>query len=258
MAKLALAIGEGSQIGADWASVRVATRTGREAYRALGSPVALYRLLAQKQLSFVGIGRMEGVSFVSPELQECSVIEYRPLPAPVAGTPDEASTPGVSRYLPITDERFDELLREVRPNVPALGIAEVGATFEVARPLDSFPEVRTEVFRRWDFRCAITDTQFSENDTVGLRVVPIRPRESGGMMVPENYLPLVEIAEHAWRSGVIGVTDSMDIVGVLNRLDPDLLGAMPKDGKLILPSDPAHAPSMASLVWHWTHVFKKS
>lgn len=255
MAKLALAVGEGSQLGADWASVRVSPRSGREVYRNLGGLVLLYQLVPKKGLSYLGAGRVEGVEYVSADIQSCRIADYRPFATPVDGTADEASAPGAVRYLPLDDARYEELVRELRVELGTPGMGDVGTAYSPLRPVDDFPNVRTEVLRRWEYRCAVTETQFATSDASALRVVPIRPRERGGQLVAENYLPMVELAERAWRSGAISVSDALEFVAVMDRLDADLLEAMPQNGKLVLPPAPEHAPSRESLAWHRANIF---
>jgi predicted restriction endonuclease len=156
--------------------------------------------------------------------------------------------------LALPDERFSELIEAGQSPPTDLAAEEAAVAFAARRPTDGYLEVRSEVLKRWGYRCAVTDTQFA-GEAPELRLVPIRPRDRGGPLHAANYLPMVELAEHAWRAGAISVTETCEFVAVMDRLDPDLLAAMPPDGRLIVPEDPALRPDSAHLAWHRANVF---
>jgi hypothetical protein len=66
---------------------------------------------------------------------------------------------------------------------------------------------------------------------------------------------MVELAERAWVTGVISVGPAFDFLAVQNRLNPNLLEAMPQSGKLIVPGDPAEWPDAECLAFHRTRIF---
>jgi predicted restriction endonuclease len=158
--------------------------------------------------------------------------------------------------LTLPDERYGRILDAGTAAIDKSQLAEAALPFQAERaPTDAYLKVRAEVLRRWNYCCAVTDTQFASGEAPELRLVAIRPRERGGPLHAGNYLPMVERAERAWLTGGISVTDQYELVAVLDRLDPELLAAMPPDGKLIVPRDPALRPDPEHLAYHWTYVF---
>jgi len=159
--------------------------------------------------------------------------------------------------LTLSDERYAEIIAAATPGAPATAeAAEAHFSFEAEHaPMDAYLAVRAEVLRRWNYCCAITDTQFAEGLAPELRLVPIRPREMGGPLHASNYLPMVELAERAWLTGGISATDDLEIVAVMDRLDPDLLAAMPPNGRLVVPADAALRPDIGHLAYHRSYIF---
>lgn len=255
MAKLALAVDDDAQLGFDRAVLFVDARTAQVAFRRLGETVLLYRRDGQ-ELRFFARGRINAIEEPERGRFGCRIKALVRFDIPVDGA-IEAKVPGVRRMLALPDERYAEIVEAGTPAAgAALGAAEAISSFDTERaPVDAYLAVRAEVLRRWNYCCAITDMQFASGEAQELRLVPIRPREMGGPLHASNYLPMVEIAERAWLTGGIAVTDDLEFVAVMDRLDPDLLAAMPPDGKLIVPNDPALRPDAEHLAYHRTYVF---
>lgn len=254
VAKLALAADEGAQLGFDRAVLLVDSRTAATAFKQLGETILVYRRSGDG-LSFFGLGRLAAIEEPDSGRFSCRIKEFRRFDLPVAGV-DEARAPGARRMLMLADERYDQILEAGTATADASELAEAAQPFQAERAAtDAYLQVRAEVLRRWNYSCAVTDTQFAPGLAPELRLVAIRPREMGGPLHAGNYLPMVELAEHAWLTGGIAVTDGLDFVAVLDRLDPDLLAAMPQDGKLIVPRDPALRPDPEHLAYHRTYVF---
>ena len=254
MAKLALAVEDDAQLGFDRAVLLVDERTALAASRRLGETVVLYRRDGQ-ELRFFARGRINAIEEPENGRFSCRLKALVRFDIPVGGA-TEARAPGVRRMLTLADERYDEILAVGTAAAAVLPkAAEAQFSPPLPPPVDAYLAVRAEVLRRWNYCCAITDTQFASGEAPELRLVPIRPREMGGPLHASNYLPMVEIAERAWLTGGISVTDDLDFVAVMDQLDPDLLAAMPPSGKLIVPSDPALRPDPEHLAYHRTYVF---
>lgn len=253
MAKLALAVDDEAKLGFERAVVLVDERAALSVARHLGEPVLLYRRDPQG-LQFFARGRISALEEPESGSFGCRIKSLMRFDIPVDGAA-EARAPGVRRMLTLSDERYAEIIAAATPDAPA-GAAEAHFSFEAEHaPMDAYLAVRAEVLRRWNYCCAITDTQFPEGLAPELRLVPIRPREMGGPLHAGNYLPMVEPAERAWLTGGISVTDDLEIVAVMDRLDPDLLAAMPPSGRLVVPDDAALRPDAGHLAYHRTYIF---
>lgn len=255
MAKLALAVDDDAQLGFDRAVLFVDARTATAAARRLGEMALLYRREAQG-LRFFARGRINAIEEPENGRYGCRLKALVRFTVPVDGS-TEAKVPGVRRMLTLPEERYVEVLEIGTAGIrPIPGDREAKPSFEAERaPLDAYLAVRAEVLRRWNYCCAITDMQFAAGEAPELRLVPIRPREMGGPLHASNYLPMVELAERAWLTGGLSVTEDLEFVAVMDRLDPDLLEAMPPDGKLVVPNDPALRPDAEHLAYHRTYVF---
>lgn len=255
MAKLALAVDDDAQLGFDRAVLFVDARTALTAARSLGETVLLYRRDGE-ELRFFARGRINAVEEPENGRFGCRIKALTRFLVPVDGAV-EARAPGVRRMLTLTDERHAAILKTGMPAGEALvGAAEANASFQVERaPVDAYLAIRAEVLRRWNYCCAVTDMQFAQGEAPELRLVPIRPREMGGPLHAGNYLPMIELAERAWLTGGLSVTEDLEFVAVMDRLDANLLEAMPADGKLIVPAEPALQPDAEHLAYHRTYVF---
>lgn len=258
MAKLALAIGMGSELGDRRALLGVDTRASREAYSNLGERVLIYQFADKVLLGFIGSGTITGVNLTSDGFRLVTVDPYSPFATPIFGEA-ELVAPGARRMLRLGEDRYEEILELARVPVPA-GAAEAPMLLHDSPSLDTYIAIHDQVLRTWGYRCAVTGRRFRPGSRPhpNLRVVAIRPRELGGPLHVNNYLPMVEQAERAWLTGTIAVTAEWNFVAVLDRLDPDLLDAMPKSGRLILPDDSADYPDPALLGWHRNNVFGRA
>lgn len=258
MVKLALAIGEGSELGESRALLGVDQRTAREAFARLGERVLVYQFADKVFLGFVGSGTVTGVNLTSDGFRLVTVDQYRRFAAPVIGAA-ELGAPGARRMLRLGDERYEEIVGLAKASDFA-GAAEAAVQLQDAPSLAVYLAIHDQVLRTWDCRCAVTGRQFEPGPRPHphLRVVAIQPRERGGPLHVRNYLPMVETAERAWLTGAISVTPASDFVAVLNQLDPDLLEAMPRSGRLVMPGDETAWPDPELLGWHFSHVFGRS
>jgi hypothetical protein len=256
LVRLALALGEGAELGGQMALV-VDQRVLREAFNQLGETVLIYRYVSGVLLHFVGRGTVTGTSLSADGTWLVTLDPYIAFPAPVLGEA-ELGVPGARRMLRLSADRWREIERLAEVG-DFTGAEEASLPFAIddAPPLQTFLKLHDQVLGAWGYRCAVTGQVFASRERPHpmLRLVPIRPRELGGPMHVSNYLPMIEMAERAWLSGAIGVTEDLDFVAVLNRLDPSLLEAMPRSGKLIVPDDPDQQPDQALLAWHFASMY---
>ena len=255
---MALAIGEGSELGKSRAMVAVGRRTSRDAFASLGDRVLVYQFADRLLLDFVGSGMVAGIHMTSDGFRLVTVDPYAPFANPVFGE-TELAQPGARRSLRLADDRYAEILEQAKHS-DLTGASEAPARIYDSPSLDTYLAIHDQVLRAWNYRCAITGQQFQPGARPHpyLRVVAIRPRELGGPLHVRNYMPMVESAEHAWLTGGIGVTHLGEFVAILDRLDDKLLEAMPLSGKLVMPEDQANWPDSDHLAWHFANVFGRS
>lgn len=255
LVKLALAIGEGSELGQSRALIGVDQRVSREAFSNLGERVLVYQFVDKTLLDFVGSGMVAGINATSDGFRLVTVDPYSPFANPVFGE-TELAAPGARRFLRLSDDRYEEIL-QLASESDLAGASEAPARIYDSPSLETYLAIHDQVLRAWDYRCAITGQQFQPGTRPHphLRVVAIRPRELGGPLHVKNYLPMVEKAEHAWLTGGIAVTHLGEFVAILDRLDDKLLEAMPLSGKLVMPRDHANWPDSELLAWHFANIF---
>jgi hypothetical protein len=258
LVKLALAIGEGSELGERRALLGVDQRASREAFSNLGQRVLVYQFADQVLLDFVGSGTVAGVNFTSDGFRLVTVDPYAPFATPVFGEA-ELAEPGARRMLRLGEDRYEEIMALAKVSDLA-GASEAPARIYDSPSLETYLAIHDQVLRAWGYRCAVTGRQFrpGQRPHPHLRVVAIRPRELGGPLHVKNYMPMVELAEWAWLTGAIAVTPLGNFVAILDQLNPDLLEAMPKSGKLVVPVDSADWPDPTLLAWHFNNVFGRS
>lgn len=257
MPYLALAVADETELGATAGWLTIEPRIASTVQRELGTTALLYRRIGAAGLSYFASARLAAVRAPQAGGRQCELEALRWFPAPIADA-GEGTAPGARRSLTLRAARFAEVLEAAGlTDTGELSEAAAGASFGDATTPEDYLRIYTEVMRRWGHRCAVTDVQFASSEGLhpSLRLVPIRPRALGGPLRPGNFLPMVELAERAWVTGVIGVGPQRDFLAVQNRLDPDLLEAMPQDGKLIVPDDPAEWPDAECLAFHRTRIF---
>ncbi|WP_417309385.1 hypothetical protein [Devosia sp.] len=254
MAKLALAVEQENWIGAGQVSVPIDRRTQSSAARQLANSVLLYRRLDTAGIIYVGEGRVAALHAHDDDHVEVVLNPYRAFDDEIlAGS--EAGGPGARRSIELTNAEYARIV-SAAPLSGSEGALE-DAVAHSDGGLSAYTTLHDEVLRRWDYRCAITELSFAREGRPhpNLRIVAIRPREWGGPLDPANYLPLVPLAEQAWRNGVISLTDSFEIVTVLSQLGDDLREALPQSRCLLLPEDSAFWPAVEHVSFHRLHVF---
>lgn len=256
MVKLALAIGEGSELGESRALIGVDKRASREAFANLGERVLVYQFADKVLLDFVGSGIVTGVNLTSDGFRLAAVDPYTPFATPIFGDP-ELAAPGARRTLRLDEDRYEQIMELAKVSALA-GAAEAPARLYDSPSLETYLAIHDQVLRAWNYRCAVTGQQFSPGGRPHpqLRVVAIRPREFGGPLHVKNYLPMVEPAERAWQIGAIAVTSFGAFMAIFDRLDGELRRSV--QGKLTMPENPADWPDSGELAWHFAHTFGRS
>lgn len=256
MAKLALAVGEASRpsvlLGAQ-VVLSLDRRTADAAAKAGGRDILLYELVQDDVVHYLARGHVAQLTYQGDrDPIQCRIDRVQPfLETVVSGA--ETKLTRVKAMLALTDERFADIMKT--DAAPAV-VANEAAVAPPRPSPQTYATIGRQVLERWDYRCAITGERFPGATGAGsdLHLVPIRPRELGGPLHARNFLPLVDLAAEAWRSGVIGVDADLNIRAQQNRLSPDLLERVCRDGKLLVPDDPDLGPDPAFLAYHWLYV----
>lgn len=253
---LALAVADEFELGAEAGLLTIEPRIASAVQRELGTTVLLYRRVGSTDVSYLAWARLAALRAPEAGGRQCQLeaLGWFDNPVPGAG---EGAAPGARRSLSLSAERFGEVL-DAAGGPRAGGLSEVAnLVFGGATRPEDYLRIHNEVMRRWGFRCAVTDVQFAAGRGLhpDLRLVAIRPRELGGPLDVRNFLPMVEMAEHAWVTGAISVGPEFDFVAVQNRLAAELLEAMPPSGKLIVPDNPDEWPDADCLAFHRTRLF---
>jgi hypothetical protein len=251
VARLALAAGETAQFHNGTVQLLLDRRTADAAARAGGQTVLLYRIVPKSLVTFLGQGRIARLEYRERAASiACRIEDYRAFAAPEVSS-SEAAIPRARIMLPLSDERFAEIVDRSATSDTAQHAEEASAPF-----VSTYLTVRDQVLRAWNYRCAVTGTRFAPTDAPSrLEVIAIRPRAAGGPLHVQNCLPLVAMAASAWRQGWIAAGPGLDILAVQNRLDPDLLERMRPEGTLLVPDRPELAPDPEHVTYHREHVF---
>lgn len=264
MARLALAVGEGTPRGTRRFSFRVTTRAAQLAHRAFLDSILLYRRVPEAVL-FVGRGQVTGLTAWSPGFDEVHLEEYLDFVAPFPSRLDsEVRDPGVRRSLSLDEQRYDHIVQRATAGVvdDAQVLAETQAAFAHHRQvgLDAYLKIHDRVLQRWQYRCAFTGQQFKPSEArphPELAVVAIRAREFGGPLHVRNYLPMTAAAELAWTHGHLTLGSEFGFIVAERRIDPELRERLLPLGRLAPSSDPSLWPDSDAVAYHRAHVFDK-
>ena len=140
------------------------------------------------------------------------------------------------------------------------GLEEAPTGFESGAPLDTYEALYRLVLTAYGYCCAITGTQYEP--AVGtlhpvLEVVAIQPREAGGRLQINNYLPLETAAARAFRAGQVLIDDDYRIIADMSVMDAALAARLRPDSYLLLPAEPLFWPSHAMLAYHRQHLLDR-
>lgn len=260
LARLAVAVDDDGQVDDDAIVLRADDRLSQALFKSRRERVLFYRLVPKTLLMFFGLGSVAGYTASRSDQAIWRFDGLRRFANPVVSDA-ELGAQGVRRMLALAAERFKEICDSGEGGASARGGAsEAGATYEPPpQPPDlgTYAAVHDEVLRRWNSRCAITGRQFAPGSRPHphLQLVAIRPRQLGGPLHVQNYLPMIESARQAWLDGTIAVGVHLEFLAVLDRLPPELLEAMRPEGRLLVPEDPALWPNPEHLAFHRHHIF---
>jgi len=106
--------------------------------------------------------------------------------------------------------------------------------------LDAYTGLYRLVLLTYGYRCALTGAQFAPPVLTlhaDLEVEAIQPREEGGPLSINNYLPMISALARPFREGLVTLGDDYSII-VPNTglLDADLVAALQTE--LTLPEEP--------------------
>lgn len=259
MPYLALAVTDESELGASAGRLPIVPRIASTVQRELGTRALLYRRTGAGRLDYFASARLAAIRAPEAGGRQCEVEGLVWFNEPVLDD-SESDNPAARRMLWLSPERFEQILDHGGGTHGGEALAEAGS-LALGRSLpDGFAEIlRNEVIARWGYRCAVTRRQFDPDALVSeLRLVAIRPLESGGTIEPDNFLPMVEPAELAWRQGALSAGPNWELLGNFMLLEEGLCSSLRDNRQLLLPRRPDHQPDAAALRWHRNNVFASS
>ncbi len=124
--------------------------------------------------------------------------------------------------------------------------------FAADHGLDAYSSLYQLVLVSYGYRCALTGAHFGAPALelhAELEVEAIQPREQGGPLAIENYLPVVHSLARPFREGLIAVEDDYRIVVPHpHLLDQRVLAGL-RVG-LLVPDEAMFRPGTAFLAYH--------
>ncbi|WP_421758756.1 hypothetical protein [Devosia sp.] len=258
MAKLALLVDDESRLG-EGVLLPISPRASHAAFRNLGQPVLLYRLVPETMVMFIGQARLMSIEAVDRDNRACRIEQFARFDAEPMRE-EEARVPGVRWMLQLEPERFAGVIAEAEAKpVVSAAAEEAAAAFQhdARSVLAAYQAVYDTVLQNWDYRCAFTGEQFERQGRPHphLYVVAIRPREAGGPVHVRNYLPMTAAAKTAWTSGHLTLAPDLSFVVNKRRIDPEFDEQLLPIGGLLPPVDPGQGPDEDYLAYHRTRVF---
>lgn len=146
-----------------------------------------------------------------------------------------------------------------RRRPPPPGFLEAAAPFTPeTSSLEQKLQLNAEVLSAYDYTCAATQARFNAETARSstIVVIPIHPIETGGRLVRTNLLPLVPAVAEAFRDGDFTIGVDFEIIVDLSRIESDVLRALHRSGKLLLPRDRQFVPDAESLHYHRHTIFQ--
>lgn len=254
MARLAIAIAETARLGFGDADLPIDARTGEAVLRARRSPLLLYRAEPAFNV-FIATARVTAIEFDgagAPRL--CRLGQLEPFRLPLVSD-REAALPRRQRHLLLADARFAELLEEAGGTQPMAAEESAGA-FELDR-LEISQRIYAEVMRRWHYTCPFTGAVFEpvKGPHPQLGIVAIRPREAGGELHVDNYLPMARPVAEAWMDGRLTLGPDLAIWVDKHRIGRGLEELLIPTGRLLPPMPGSGQPDPANIAFHRQYVF---
>lgn len=254
VARLALAMAGEDWLGTGQISVPVDRRLQAATARQLNATVLTMKVAAGTGFNFVGEGRVAALMAHDDGALSAILNPYRSFGA---GLPAEGFDLGhvVRRDgLQLSDAEFAQVVASARDAVARGALAETPDADLWS--LDRYVRLHDEVLQRYDYRCAVTGQGFAPagRPHPDLRIVAMRPRDMGGPLEADNFLPMVPAAEAAWRQGDFSISADYTFIVVLGRIAPQLLAALSDSGRVHLPEDPLHWPDRHHLAYHRSRI----
>lgn len=217
-------------------------------------------------------------------IEEGSYLPFEPtVPHMVDGQPVERDLANAQAAVrPLSNADFRRIISLGLPEddtLPRIGEVETRATesewrvqdnpqlpFEIERPIVQTllnRPFRDRAFRRavlhaYDGRCAVTGWKLvNGGGRLEAEAAHIRPVEHGGPDSVRNGLALSGTAHWMFDRGLIGLTDSLDIMVSRQVNDPSSVEAIINSTrKAIVPARESERPHPQFLAWHREHCFK--
>lgn len=129
---------------------------------------------------------------------------------------------------------------------------EAQSGFSADHSVDAYTQFYGVVLIAYRHRCALTGASFEPPPGIlhgDLDVVAIRPREQGGPLALDNYLPMIRTLTQAFREGLITLDDDYRIVVPRpDLLDRGMISAL--RATLLVPDEPHLRPASEHVAYH--------
>ena len=136
---------------------------------------------------------------------------------------------------------------------PEDGFGEVARGFAAGETLETYEAMYRLVLTAYGYRCALTGEQFERSNGLwhgDLDVVAIVPRDLGGPLRINNFLPLVFPAAEAFEAGQWLIADDYAVLADRDVLDRRLVERLHPSGFLQLPKEAVFHPDKTLLARH--------
>ncbi len=212
-------------------------------------------------------------------IEEGSYLPFSPtVPHMVDGVPVERDLANAQAAVrPLSNSDFariialglpeDDTLPRTGDLAPLNHVHEEQTPFEIERPIVQSlinRPFRDRAFRRavlnaYDGRCAVTGWKLvNGGGRLEAEAAHIRPVEHGGPDSIRNGLALSGTAHWMFDRGLIGLTDSLDIMISRQVNDrPSVEAIINRTGKAMAPTNAGERPHPAFLAWHRENCFKR-
>jgi len=124
--------------------------------------------------------------------------------------------------------------------------------FSYDQSVDGYTSLYRLVLTSYGYRCALTGARFAAPTLflhADLDVEAIQPREQGGPLSVDNYLPMIKSLRIPFRDGLITIENDYRIIAPHpDLLDSDMLASL--RGSLLLPEEILFRPGAAFLAYH--------
>lgn len=253
--RLALAISAGAEIAMGSMRLSVPQAAAIVLPRYFDQLILLVRWQGRSEVELVARAFVEAIERgEGEEKRNCALSQVERFLVPATERMEQEGRAS-QHLLQIDSARFLEMVQRSEAG-GVVGLGEAATPFELDRTgTSTYVAIFHQVRQRWGHRCAFTGEAFpSPSIDSGLEVVAIHPREAGGPLHVDNFLPMTLRVAEAWRNGTLSLGPELDFLVTLSGLDPELLAALNRTGRLAPPEGGGPGPDPRHLAWHREHV----